>query len=105
MVYAAAVKMQVYPLAAIVKVGDTESDTYGGVSDVRSAICAAAVACSRFESRDKRVEDKKVTTVADEVTAIFADKGRSAYFGEDVSQLKHALQAAYLAWQNLRVMR
>jgi phosphonate degradation associated HDIG domain protein len=45
------------------------------------------------------VEDKKVTTVADEVIAIFADKGRSAYFGEDVSQLEHALQAAYLARQ------
>jgi phosphonate degradation associated HDIG domain protein len=40
-----------------------------------------------------------VTTVADEVMAIFADKGRSAYFGEDVSQLEHALQAAYLARQ------
>jgi predicted HD phosphohydrolase len=36
-----------------------------------------------------------VTTVADEVMAIFAVKGQSAYFGEDVSQLEHALQAAY----------
>ena len=36
-------------------------------------------------------------TVADEVTAIFAQKGESAYFGEDVSQLEHALQAAHFA--------
>jgi [1-hydroxy-2-(trimethylamino)ethyl]phosphonate dioxygenase len=43
------------------------------------------------------VEDGDVTTVADEVMAIFAVKGQSAYFGEDVSQLEHALQAAYCA--------
>ncbi len=36
-------------------------------------------------------------TVADEVVAIFAAKGESAYYGEDVSQLEHALQAAQCA--------
>jgi phosphonate degradation associated HDIG domain protein len=41
-----------------------------------------------------------VTTVADEVIAIFAEKGQSAYFGEDVSQLEHALQTAYCAQQD-----
>jgi phosphonate degradation associated HDIG domain protein len=35
--------------------------------------------------------------VADEVMAIFAAKGESAYYGEDVSQLEHALQAAQCA--------
>jgi [1-hydroxy-2-(trimethylamino)ethyl]phosphonate dioxygenase len=38
-------------------------------------------------------------TTADELEAIFAEKGSSAYFGEDVSQLEHALQAAYFAQQ------
>jgi len=42
---------------------------------------------------------RNMETVADEVTAIFAKKGESAYFGEDVSQLEHALQAAYFAQQ------
>jgi phosphonoacetaldehyde hydrolase len=32
MIYAAAVKMQVYPLSAIVKVGDTESDIKEGLN-------------------------------------------------------------------------
>lgn len=36
-------------------------------------------------------------TVADEITAIFAEKGKSAYFGEPVSQLEHALEAAQFA--------
>ena len=39
----------------------------------------------------------KPMTVADEILAIFAEKGKSAYFGEPVSQLEHALQAAYCA--------
>jgi len=38
-----------------------------------------------------------MTSVADEVAAIFAAKGESAYYGEDVSQLEHALQAAQCA--------
>jgi len=38
-----------------------------------------------------------MATVADEVVAIFAAKGESAYYGEDVSQLEHALQAAQCA--------
>jgi len=38
-----------------------------------------------------------MTNVADEVVAIFAAKGESAYYGEDVSQLEHALQAAQCA--------
>lgn len=36
-------------------------------------------------------------TVADEVAAIFSKKGKSSYFGEPVSQLEHALQAAHFA--------
>ena len=36
-------------------------------------------------------------SVADEILAIFAEKGQSAYYGEDVSQLEHALQAAHCA--------
>ncbi len=38
-----------------------------------------------------------MATVADEVLAIFEKKGESAYYGEDVSQLEHALQAAHWA--------
>jgi phosphonate degradation associated HDIG domain protein len=38
-----------------------------------------------------------MATVADEVIAIFAKRGESAYYGEDVSQLEHALQAAHCA--------
>jgi phosphonate degradation associated HDIG domain protein len=38
--------------------------------------------------------------VADEVLAIFAKRGESAYYGEDVSQLEHALQAAHWARQD-----
>lgn len=34
-------------------------------------------------------------TVAGEVAALFLDKGKSSYFGEPVSQLEHALQAAH----------
>jgi len=37
--------------------------------------------------------------VADEVLAIFAKRGETAYYGEDVSQLEHALQAAQCAQQ------
>jgi len=35
--------------------------------------------------------------VADEILEIFAKKGETAYYGEDVSQLEHALQAAQCA--------
>jgi [1-hydroxy-2-(trimethylamino)ethyl]phosphonate dioxygenase len=38
-------------------------------------------------------------TTADEVIAMFSSKGQSSYFGEPVSQLEHALQAAHLARQ------
>jgi phosphonate degradation associated HDIG domain protein len=38
-----------------------------------------------------------MATVADEIIGIFAKRGESAYYGEDVSQLEHALQAAYSA--------
>jgi predicted HD phosphohydrolase len=38
-------------------------------------------------------------TVADEVDALFVEKGKASYFGEAVSQLEHALQAAYFARQ------
>jgi phosphonate degradation associated HDIG domain protein len=44
-------------------------------------------------------EAKTMTTVADEITALFVHKGRSAYFGEAVSQLEHALQTAHFAQQ------
>ncbi len=37
--------------------------------------------------------------VADEILEIFAKKGETAYYGEDVSQLEHALQAAQCAQQ------
>ena len=36
-------------------------------------------------------------TVADEVFAIFREKGHGSYFGEPVSQLEHALQTAFFA--------
>jgi phosphonate degradation associated HDIG domain protein len=36
-------------------------------------------------------------TIAEEVFAIFSEKGQSSYFGEPVSQLEHALQAAHFA--------
>ena len=35
--------------------------------------------------------------IADEVTALFAKRGTSAYFGEQVSVLEHMLQAAHFA--------
>src|SRR5581483_5122206 len=35
--------------------------------------------------------------VADEVVAIFQTSGSAAYFGESVSMLEHALQAAHFA--------
>jgi [1-hydroxy-2-(trimethylamino)ethyl]phosphonate dioxygenase len=38
-------------------------------------------------------------TVADEILAIFLERGGSAYYGEEVSQLEHALQAAHCARQ------
>lgn len=38
-------------------------------------------------------------TVADEISNIFTEKGNSSYFGEPVSQLEHALQAAHFASQ------
>jgi len=37
--------------------------------------------------------------IADEIIAIFERKGSAAYFGEPVSQLEHALQAAWHAEQ------
>ena len=37
--------------------------------------------------------------VADEVLALFAKKGQNSYYGEAVSQLEHALQAAQCAQQ------
>jgi phosphonate degradation associated HDIG domain protein len=40
-----------------------------------------------------------MATVADEVLTIFARRGESAYYGEEVSQLEHALQTAYCAQQ------
>jgi gamma-butyrobetaine dioxygenase len=36
-------------------------------------------------------------TVADEIFELFKKRGNEAYFGEDVSQREHALQAAWLA--------
>ena len=36
-------------------------------------------------------------TVTDEILEIFARRGTSAYFGENVSMAEHALQAAYFA--------
>ncbi len=36
-------------------------------------------------------------TTTDEVLTLFAGKGQAAYFGEPVSQLEHALQAAHFA--------
>jgi [1-hydroxy-2-(trimethylamino)ethyl]phosphonate dioxygenase len=38
-------------------------------------------------------------TIVDEVCELFATKGHEAYVGEPVSQLEHALQAAYHAEQ------
>jgi [1-hydroxy-2-(trimethylamino)ethyl]phosphonate dioxygenase len=38
-------------------------------------------------------------TVADEVIRLMTERGDTAYFGEPVSQLEHALQAAWLAKQ------
>lgn len=38
-------------------------------------------------------------TITDEILTLFAGKGEAAYFGEPVSQLEHALQAAYFAQQ------
>lgn len=38
-------------------------------------------------------------TVSDQIFSIFKDKGEGSYFGEPVSQLEHALQAAYFAQQ------
>jgi phosphonate degradation associated HDIG domain protein len=35
--------------------------------------------------------------VADEILEVFAKRGPSAYFGESVSMMEHALQAAYFA--------
>ena len=36
-------------------------------------------------------------TVVDQIFEVFASRGHGAYFGENVSQLEHALQAASLA--------
>ena len=36
-------------------------------------------------------------TIADEVISLFTERGHGAYFGEPVSQLEHALQAAFFA--------
>ena len=38
-------------------------------------------------------------TVADEIFSLFETKGEDSYFGEPVSQLEHALQAAHFAQQ------
>lgn len=38
-------------------------------------------------------------TVADEIFSLFKAKGENSYFGEPVSQLEHALQAAHFAGQ------
>jgi phosphonate degradation associated HDIG domain protein len=35
--------------------------------------------------------------LTDEVLALFHERGAGAYFGEDISQTEHALQAAYFA--------
>jgi len=37
------------------------------------------------------------TQISDQILEIFAAKGQTAYFAEPVSQLEHALQAAYYA--------
>ena len=39
-------------------------------------------------------------TTADQIFTIFKERGQSAYLGEPVSQLEHALQAAHFAEQN-----
>lgn len=36
-------------------------------------------------------------TTFDEIVTLFGDKGSTSYFGESVSQLEHALQAAWFA--------
>jgi [1-hydroxy-2-(trimethylamino)ethyl]phosphonate dioxygenase len=36
-------------------------------------------------------------SIAEEILAIFTQRGREAYFGESVSMTEHALQAAYFA--------
>jgi phosphonate degradation associated HDIG domain protein len=38
-------------------------------------------------------------TVSDEIRGLFANRGAAAYFGEAVTQLEHALQAAHFAAQ------
>jgi phosphonate degradation associated HDIG domain protein len=45
------------------------------------------------------VEEASFMTVADEVIQLMKERGGAAYFGEYVSQLEHALQAAWLATQ------
>src|ERR1700677_2540253 len=45
------------------------------------------------------VENENMANGADGGGGIFAKRGESAYYGEDVSQLEHALQAAYCARQ------
>jgi phosphonate degradation associated HDIG domain protein len=39
-------------------------------------------------------------TVEEEILGLFQERGASAYFGEDVSMIEHALQAAYFARQD-----
>jgi phosphonate degradation associated HDIG domain protein len=39
-------------------------------------------------------------TVSDEVFHLFEQRGREAYFGEDISILEHSLQAAWLAQES-----
>jgi phosphonoacetaldehyde hydrolase len=53
MIYAAAIKMQVYPLAAIVKVGDTESDIYEGLNAGAWSVGVAASGNGVGLSEDK----------------------------------------------------
>lgn len=38
-------------------------------------------------------------TITEQIIALFAKSGQAAYYGEDVTQTEHALQAAYLAEQ------
>lgn len=38
--------------------------------------------------------------ITDQIIELFATRGENAYFGENVSQREHALQAAYLAEQD-----
>jgi phosphonoacetaldehyde hydrolase len=62
MIYAAAVKMQVYPLGAVIKVGDTESDIKeglnAGVWSVGVAATGNAVGLSEDKFRDLSTDER-----------------------------------------------